>query len=124
MLYPLSHWRIALRIIANLSPVVNPLLEKFSEEGIEEAGQAGLTQIRAVRYGEKILAPKRQREGTMAGERLLLHDADWLLTMNQKRQRYRRADLLICANTITALGRGLAGSDAYDEIAFRNAAND
>ena len=60
----------------------------------------------------------------MAGERLLLHDADWILAMNPKRQRYLRADLLICANTITALGRGLAGSDAYDEIAFRNAAND
>ena len=52
----------------------------------------------------------------MAEKRLLIHDADWILTMNQKRQRYRRADLLICGNTITALGRGLAGSDAYDEI--------
>ncbi len=31
MLYPLSHWRIALRIIAKFFRVVNPLQEKFSE---------------------------------------------------------------------------------------------
>ena len=33
MLYPLSHWRIALRIIAKFFRVVNPLQEKFSERG-------------------------------------------------------------------------------------------
>ena len=38
MLYPLSHWRIAFRIIANFFRVVNPLQEKFSERGNSRGG--------------------------------------------------------------------------------------
>lgn len=52
----------------------------------------------------------------MTGKRILIHNADWILTMNQKRQKYRRADMLVQGNTIAALGSGLAETHDYDEI--------
>ena len=52
----------------------------------------------------------------MTGRKILIHNADWILTMNQKRQKYRRADMLVQGNIIAALGSGLLETQTYDEM--------
>ncbi len=52
----------------------------------------------------------------MTGRKILIHNADWILTMNQKRQKYRRADMLVQGNIIAALGSGLMETRTYDEM--------
>lgn len=45
----------------------------------------------------------------------LLHNADWIITMDEKRTKLRHADILFEDNKIVAVGPDLSASHVYDE---------